>query len=228
MPDDRESLDTGALIRAALTLWWQNFTLLAGLSFLISLGLASITALLEAATGLSFFFVDLMAGPLVSGLMVLLAQDALLGRRPALRPNLQRVLAVFWPLLLLSIAGSLLALGGMILFIIPGLYVSAVLLAMVPLIVLPEEDKGWDAMSASWELSKPHAWSLVWVVVALLAISLLATGPAILLTGAMTGEGPVASFPILTAGVLMFVGAAAGALSATISLTAYHRLRGLA
>ena len=227
MPDDREPLDAGGLIRAAITLWWQNFTLLTGLSFLISLGLASVTSLLEVISGFSFVFVDLLAGPLVSGLMVLLAQDALVGRPPALQTNLQRVLEVFWPLLLLSIAGSMLALGGMFLFIIPGLYVSAVLLPMVPMIVLPDENKGWDAMSASWELAKPRAWSLVWVVVALLAISVLASGPVMVVTGAMTGSGLIASFPILVGGVLMFLGAAAGALSATIALTAYHRLRAL-
>jgi len=227
VPDDRERLDAGGVITAAITLWWQNFTLLTGLSFLISLGLASVTGLLEAITGASFVFADLLIGPLVSGLIVLLAQDALIGRQPALRPNLQRVVAVFWPLLLLSIAGSLLALGGMMLFVVPGLYVTAVLLPMVPLIVLPEEDKGWDAMSASWELARPHVWTLVWVVVALIAISLLASGPLLVVTGAMTGGGLTGSFPILVGGLLMFLGAAAGALSATIALTVYHRLRGL-
>lgn len=227
MPDDRESLDAGGVISAAATLWWQNFTLLTGLSFLISLGLSAVTSLLQQITGLGFVFIDLMAGPLVSGLLVLLAQDALTGQPPALRANLQRVFDVFWPLLLLSAAGSLLALGGMVLFIIPGLYVSAVLLPMVPLIVLPNEDKGWEAMSASWELARPHAWSLVWVVVALLAISLLASGPVMLVTGALTGGGLITQFPILVGGLLMFVGAVAGALSATIALIVYHRLRAL-
>ena len=216
------------MITAAITLWWQNFTLLTGLSFLISLGLTSVTSVLQMFTGANFVFLELLAGPLVSGLLVLLAQDVLIGRQPALRPNLQRVMAVFWPLLLLSLAGSMLALGGMLLFIIPGLYVSAVLLPMVPLIVLPEEDRGWDAMSVSWELAKPHVWTLIWVVVALIAISLLVSGPLLIMTGAMTGSGLTVSFPILVGGLMMFLGAAAGALSATIALTVYHRLRGLA
>lgn len=67
------------------------------------------------------------------------------------------VLTLFWPLVWVSILTGLATIGGLILLILPGIYIG-VRMGFSQLFVIDEKKKGTDAIKASWELTKQKFW----------------------------------------------------------------------
>jgi glycerophosphoryl diester phosphodiesterase family protein len=73
---------------------------------------------------------------------------------------LSRVGAVF----VVALLSFLIILGGLILFIIPGIIFSIMLAVAIPALVI-EDKRGTDAISRSWNLVKGHFWHVLVVII---------------------------------------------------------------
>ncbi|MEM8657089.1 MAG: hypothetical protein AAGF22_03250, partial [Pseudomonadota bacterium] len=147
---DATQFGGGRLFFSALRVWRDNLLVLTGLAFLMNLALYAVGLVLLTVLGLNSTFLDLIFGPLIGAILMLVAADVVAGQQVDLRAHVNRVSALFAPLVILSLAVAFLAVIGLMALIIPGLYVVAVFIAVTPLILF--ENAGWDALRRSFEL----------------------------------------------------------------------------
>lgn len=83
--------------------------------------------------------------------------------------------ARFGSVLLISILVGLAVLGGLILFIIPGLILIVMFAVAIPALVV-ENRKGTEAMGRSWNLVKGHFWHVVVVILVAAIIAGVVSG----------------------------------------------------
>ncbi|MEM8870592.1 MAG: hypothetical protein AAGE38_09345 [Pseudomonadota bacterium] len=225
------NFDGGRLFFSALRVWKDNFVLLTGLAFLINLGIAAVSGLMLVLTGLNLSILDYILGPLIAGVLMLVAADILAGQRVDLQAHISRVIQVFGPLVILSLAVAFLVVIGLMALIVPGLYATAVFIAVTPLILF--ENAGWDALRRSHQMTKPFVWPIAGVILRLGVLMFLVILPLILITTDTSGETPgaqiqlVPGLEILSAGVIILFSSALSTLSILIGLMIYHRLRDL-
>ena len=187
-------LGIGAIMGETFSLFGRNFVLFFGLSatpfllvfavFMMALlpediGLGSVDAgrilifstLLGLVTGLLYV--------LIQGVMARAAVAIKTGRGPQLGLAVQATLSGFFPILLLGILYALAVSLGLILVIVPGLYVMAMFYVYVPAIVF--ERQGFNALGRSAELTKGYRWAVVGVALIVIVIGILLdiTGSAI-------------------------------------------------
>jgi hypothetical protein len=198
----------GALSRHFLT-----FFLLAGLSQVPAVLLAPgprqygrLFALLALNIVLSAF---------AQAVVVYAAFQDLLGKRVSATESLQRGLARFLPVIVLSIIMGLIVGVGFVLCFIPGLIAFAALQVALPVCVV-ERLNPFKCISRSTDLTSGHWWPILGVLAALLVVNLV-------VTGALTAALPRGSLPS-TLVVLLWhmVAASYGSVFAAIL---YHDLR---
>lgn len=136
------------------------------------IGAGDLLALLLSAT----------LGFAVTAVMCLAAIDALIDKRHSLNEYIGQALRHLGPIIVTGVAISLAAGIGLVLFIVPGLYILARYLPWVQAVVF--ENAGWSGLSRSQELTQGYRWPLV---------------GALLLLGAVIVAFGVAVSPILAA-----------------------------
>jgi hypothetical protein len=165
--------------------------------------------------------IDLVLGTLVSGVLCLAALDARFGTRHGVGEYLRQSLRHLLPLLVFGLLLSIAMVIGVMLLVVPGLYVAARYLPYVPATVF--EDRGWEGTSRAEELTLGYRWPLVGTV---LVFGLLFGGVLLVigLPAAAAAEG-LGTMPAIRFGAALT--ALAYVVFATFSAVVYLRLRAL-
>jgi hypothetical protein len=130
---------------------------------------------------LVYLVVDIFAYLYSQGGTTLAVSELYLGRTTTIAESLRNVSGDLWSLFGLAILSGLSIAGGLILLIVPGIYIASRLLVCLP-VALIEKRSPSEALSRSFELTKSFAGRafviLVLFVVLTYAASLLFTVPA--------------------------------------------------
>ncbi|WP_112323774.1 hypothetical protein [Oceanibium sediminis] len=212
--------DGGAIFKSALQLFKQQAFVLVSFGFVAGLGSWSFASIMRPALGaMPTLVFETVIGSLIFAAQILLADDGRLGRRRPLEAVWARLQPRLVPLIVLPVAAAGLTVAGLLLLIVPGIYVAALLLPMTAIIVLEPPSMG--ALRRSIELARPEGWPLAGVVLRLVLVFFLATVPvSLILQQVVQGVGPAL---IWQAGIIA-VNAALSGLSATVSLLVYLKL----
>jgi len=190
------------LMGDAWALYRSDFFVLTAVPFLGNLLIEALSLILAASGASVTIGFNLIFGPVIAAIVIVLARDAEQQRRVPFPDTLAVVMPHFSRLVILSVIAAILAALGLFLLIVPGLYITAVLMIHVPLILF--KDAGWQALQRSFELSKPHAWQLVLVLLMLVVIVFVLIG----IGGAIVGALQTAiDAPLIWTAVLGFLSA---------------------
>lgn len=119
----------------------------------------------------------LVIAPLIAAAMIALLQALSNGAKPRFRQSIQLALDVFPALFVAFLLVNLAMAFGLMLLIVPGIYV-AVRLLFVPQSVVIDSTRGPDSLRASWNLADGFWWRTFFV---LLLANLIAFLPVLLL-----------------------------------------------
>jgi hypothetical protein len=170
---------------------------------------------------------QLVGYALTSAALILLAFDARVGRDRPVSDYLAGALVNVVPVIALSVAVGVMVAVGLMLLIVPGIWLVAVFSVFVPVIVL--EQAGFSALGRSAALTRDYRWSIVGLGLVLYLIVIvvsLVVGLPLALLGVAAGEpGP------LGIGVAVLLDALASAIfagyGAMVAALLYARLRQL-
>ena len=104
----------------------------------------------EVATGVVMFLV-------LTGAITRAVAAEVAGEDPSVEQSYRFGFHRFWSVLLVSVLVGLATIGGLILFIIPGIYIGVRLAVSIEALVV-EGRRGTEAMGRSWELVGGHWW----------------------------------------------------------------------
>jgi hypothetical protein len=169
-------LSVGETISEAFSIYRDQAAVLLPVAFWLFLGAAVVEEL--TAEELSLFWialvVSLAVGTLYQGMVVGLVNDVQDGRRDSSVGELMRsVLPVLWPLIGAGILAALGIAGGLILLIVPGLYLLTIWAVIAPVIVV-ERRRVFDAFGRSRHLVKGHGWTVFGTVLVAFLITAVA------------------------------------------------------
>jgi Membrane domain of glycerophosphoryl diester phosphodiesterase len=123
--------------------------------------------------------------PLVNGGLARAVASVHLGRTPSAGEILDGALPLLGPVILVMILYALAVIGGLLLFVVPGVFFAIKFLFAVPAVVL-EKERGSEAMRRSWRLTDGNFWRVFGIVLLtaiLVAItSAIITVPTVLAT----------------------------------------------
>lgn len=219
-----------ALVTAAFRAFLRHFGFLFPLAFFpllaaealifLATGVSPMSPAEGQAMGLNFVLalsISLLIGVATGGALCLAALDALLGTRHSLGDYVRQTLRHLPPLLALSILVSL-AMGlGFALFVLPGIYVAARFVTLLPAILF--ENLGWRALDRAQSLTAGYRWPIAGAILAasVFAVTiLLGVGYA----AALAGEAPVLDLLLGFAAQIAYY-----VFAAVFSATIYLRLR---
>lgn len=134
------------------------------------------------------------------------------------RELIASVVPVFWRLLGSSFVYALGIIGGLILFIVPGLYLLAIWAVVAPVIVV-ERRRVFDAFGRSRQLVRDNGWPVFWSVLIAFVLSAAASLALIHLADSLSSAPPLR---IVLGTLAATVTAPVGALVASVL---YFRLR---
>ncbi|WP_305987922.1 hypothetical protein [Roseibium sp. MMSF_3544] len=176
----------------------------------------------SAGSGIAFvlsMLVDIVVYTLTTALLIQLAYDAKLNRPVQIGRYFGPALAAIVPLAILSIVVGILAGIGIVLLIVPGLWVYAVFSVIAPAIVI--ERVGFGGLGRSAALTKEYRWPIVGAIILAFICAILINTVALLLVGLVSSFGGI----ILAAVIFVaFSTIAAGLISILVALI-YARLR---
>lgn len=220
------------LIGSSLRLLAAQFAFLFPLAFVPALALSALTyafagpamtsdpaapMALSVAEGV-VLFVDVMVSFVITGVMCLAALDAVLGKRHTVAEYLRQTLRHIGPIVGLGLLVAIATGAGVLLLLLPGLYVVARYLPWTPAVVF--ENAGWSGLGRGQSLTEEYRWPLV-VAVALMGLIvtaiLLIAGPLMVAAG-----GGVAGVLIEGAFTALYY-----ALIAVFTALVYIRLRAI-
>jgi hypothetical protein len=133
--------------------------------------------------------VSLAVGTLYQGIVVGLVRDLQEnGRHSSVGDLMRSVLPVFWPLLGASLLIAIGIVGGLVLLVVPGMYLLTVWAVVAPVIVV--ERRGvTEALGRSRQLVRGSGWPVLGAVLVGFLIAILATlGLTTLATAIVEGE----------------------------------------
>ena len=195
-PAMKANLGIGEILGGTFSLYFKNFPLFFGVVFLpyilftlLISGPMTADLVIDPTNPFSNLGTNFTVGALLM-VMIILLQAVVVrmaislngGQGAQLGAALRGALTGFLPILLLGIVAGIAIGFGMILLIIPGLYVMALLYVYVPAIVF--EKAGFSALGRSEELTKGYRWAIVGVVIILYIINLVISS---LYTGVVVG-----------------------------------------
>lgn len=163
---------------------------------------------------------NIVVGFVVTGVMCLAGLDAALGKRHTLGDYLQQTLRHGGPVVVLGTLLSIATAFGIVLAVIPGLYIAARWLPWAPAILF--ENLGWGGMGRAQQLTEGRRWPLAAAVAAMgvvVVALLLASSPLFVL---------VAGSPLVAGLLEAALTAIYYGLVACFTALAYLRLRELA
>ncbi|WP_029062640.1 hypothetical protein [Labrenzia sp. DG1229] len=165
--------------------------------------------------------INMVVYSITTALLVQLAYDAKLSRPIRIGRYLGPAISVVVPLAIMTIAVTILVGIGLMLLIVPGLWVYAVFAVIAPVIVI--ERVGFGAMGRSRFLTKEFRWPIVGALVLALILSMIISFVALFVVGIIASFGSIG----LVLGVILFAGLStlgAGYMSILVALI-YARLR---
>jgi len=184
----------------------------------VSTGLPSRAGL--AATSLLSVPIGAAVGAVLTAMIAVIASDAVLGRRTGARAAWDRVRPLVWRLLVLGVVTTVGAYLGLILLLLPGIFLWGAWALAVPAMALERTGVG-GALRRSWRLAVPDWWRVWWtrvlsVLLGALVSSILSL-PAIVF-GAVslfrTGDGGDGEIGVGPAAALIVTSSAASTLVA--------------
>lgn len=231
----RSALGALALAAGSVRLYFRNFGVLFPLAFAPALALSLLgwalsptdapdpTAMAAANpfAALIHLAVNVGVGFLVTGVMCLAALDAALGKRHTLSEYLGQTLRHAAALVVLGVLLSIATAAGVVLAVLPGLYIAARWLPWAQAVLF--ENLGWSGLGRAQALTEGRRWPLVGALV-LMALPVTAILVAAGLVLAFVGDGPVVVVALTEAvATAIYYG-----LVACFTALAYLRLRALA
>jgi hypothetical protein len=185
-------LSVGETLSAAFAIYRDQAGVLLPVAFWLFLGVAIVEAL--TADELSLFWlgilVSLVVATLYQGMVVNLVRDVQDGRRDSSVGDLMRsVVPVIGPLIAAGLLAALGIMGGLILLVVPGLYLLTIWAVIAPVIVV-ERRRVFDAFGRSRQLVKGNGWPVFGTVIAAFGIGLLAA-LAFTAIAASIADGPL-------------------------------------
>ncbi len=198
MSDDilpKQPLGVGALISETFSVFTSNFVKVLIIGFLSSaaglivnslfLGFEVAIGVGEATTedptalvigAIASMVLGVVIYGLVTGILVMLAYDAKLGRQNSIGTYIATAMSAIFPIIILSIVAYVLAMLGALALGIGALWVAAVFYVFVPICLI--EKGGFGSLSRSADLTKEYRWPIVGLYVVMMivmtAISLVA------------------------------------------------------
>lgn len=190
-----QPLGIGTLIAESFRMLARHFAFLFPLAFVPALGLAALgagiappdPAAMPGTGDFALLLVGAVLSFLVTGIMCLAALDALLGKRHAIGEYLGQALRHLAPIAGLGLAVSLAAGIGFAALFVPGLYILARYLPLVPAIVF--ENAGWSGLGRAQILTEGYRWPIAGALLAMGAIGialLVLIGPVLMAAGEST------------------------------------------
>jgi hypothetical protein len=215
------SVDVGAVIRRTFDIYVdQAAVLMPAAAVVVGVAVILDFLLVAAAPGLAFIatIISLVATTLFTGMVVELVADVREGRRDAnIGQLLRTVTPVLGNLILVAIAAGVGILIGLVLLVIPGLYLATMWAVAAPVVVL-ERPGGLRALGRSRELVKGNGWNVFAVILLLvLLVGLFAGLIGFAAESAGTGVGLV---------VRVVVGVLTAPISALAAAVLYFELGG--
>ncbi|MEH3102056.1 hypothetical protein [Sphingomonas adhaesiva] len=147
LPETRDEATMAAWIDA-VTAWGQNF-------------------------GLWFLLADLIGILGVAAIALLLLSP----KRPTAQGALRMAAARAWPFLLASMIVALPVGLGLWLFVLPGLYIQARLIAAVPVLARRDDLGAWQAIRVSAAMTRGHGWGITGALVTLFLMQWIVVVP---------------------------------------------------
>jgi hypothetical protein len=193
------------LIGAAFRLFFANFTVFFPLAFAMGLLQEALLVPLRPSepgtvgSVLALSFLSVPLGLLALALMVSVARDH---DTLSLRQHVDRVLRRLLPLIVLGLAISIASGLGLMLLVVPGLYVMARYQVWLPCLLF--EDLGYGALGRAEALTQGHRWPLVG---ALLILALLSLGITLLVAPLVVSgfAGPDTLFAALIGSLMVAI-----------------------
>lgn len=159
-----------------------------------------------------------------TALVLQLAYDTTMNRRPRLGRYVGPALRVAVPIAVLSLVSGLLVISGLVLLVIPGLWVNAVFSVVVPAVVI--EKVGLGGLRRSAALTKGFRWPIVGASLVILICVVLLDSAASFLVGLWgyqsLGASPLWLVPTVFEAVFSALGYGLFGISAALI---YARLR---
>jgi hypothetical protein len=169
----KQKIEVGETLRETFRLYREHAGVLLPVAFWLFLVVAIFEELAAEAIGLVAVAIvlGLAALPLYQGMVVRLVSDVQEGRRDSgVGELLRSVMPVLWPLIGAGILSALGIAGGMILLVVPGLYLLAVWAVIAPVIVV-ERRRISDAFGRSRQLVRGNGWPVFWTVLSAFLIT---------------------------------------------------------
>jgi hypothetical protein len=173
-------LDVARVFERIFEIYRDQFTLLIPAALVVFVPVAIVSGLIYAGdVGILGALIVAAIGTIATywfqGMVVEAARDILDGRRDYTIGSLaSSALPVVWPLVLAGILAGL-AIGiGLLLLIVPGLYLLTIWAVLAPVIVI-ERREALGAFGRSRELVRGHGWQVFGVIVVLFLLQLIVT-----------------------------------------------------
>ena len=174
-------LDTARVFERIFEIYRDQFTLLIPAALLVFVPVAVVSGLIYAGdVGILGALIVAAIGTIATywfqGMVVEAARDILDGRRDHTVGSLARsVTPVVFPLVIAGILAGI-AIGiGLLLLIVPGLYLLTIWAVLAPVIVIERRDV-MNAFGRSRELVRGNGWQVFGVIVVLFLLQLVVTG----------------------------------------------------
>jgi len=170
-------LSVGETLRQTFAVYRDEAGVLLPVAFWLFLFAAIVEALTINVLALSFVgtIVTLTVGTLYQGTVVGLVKDLQDGRRDSSVPDLMRaVLPVFWRLIGAGFLAALGIVGGLVLFVVPGVYLLTVWAVIAPVIVI-ERRRVTEALGRSRQLVRGSGWAVLGAVTVGFLIAIVAS-----------------------------------------------------
>lgn len=172
------SMELGEVIDEAIKIYRANWQVLAGIVavFVIPIQILSIIAAQTGSTvGLIISgVIGALTSPLLGGAIAKAAGDLYLAREPQLGDTIAFTLRRFGALLLIAILTGLAVVLGLLLLVIPGIFLM-VRLYFGSIAVVLEGQGASDGMRRSFELTKGRFWPLLGAAIVIFIITVVVT-----------------------------------------------------
>jgi hypothetical protein len=178
-----EKLDVGGVFSAAFSVYGARARTLIPFTFCIAMAVAVIASLLgEGALGISVgFLLDFAFSALLQGIAIGVLEDFREGRgESSVRKLLAPALPLLPRLVVACAVGFLGLMAGLLLLIVPGLYLLTIWVVLLP-VILVERRGLFDAFGRSRRLVRGNGWRVFCVVLLLALFMLLVSFPLALI-----------------------------------------------
>jgi hypothetical protein len=174
-------LDTARVFERIFEIYKDQFTLLIPAALVVFVPVAILSGLIYAGDigvlgALIVAGIGTVATYWFQGMVVEAARDILDGRRDHTVGSLVRSVApVVFPLVVAGILAGIAIAIGLVLLIVPGLFLLTIWAVLAPVIVIERRDV-MDAFGRSRELVRGNGWQVFGVIVVLFLLQLVVTG----------------------------------------------------